>query len=303
MKSVDLAAGDSSRMARWKQHSLDHLVAGCATAGVEFTARGFLIGDCRCTCHCRLPSDPQPCFRCNDSRVTGRGTFGMPIPCIECEGDEFNDILLETFTEGVDPWTEWHEHQFAYLLPTSTVGHQVRALLGVHARTLGPGASPAAGDAWPKVITFCGLTGTGKTHGALAIARELVLRRPGTYAVFAEAPVLLDTFKEAFAADGRTGLAAREYRPLYCDVLIIDDLGAETGSKWEQAELFKLINARYAANRLTIITTNLLTPETAPRERLWSRVFGEASATVIRTDGPDMRQRRPAASGNAAHTR
>ena len=62
-----------------------------------------------------------------------------------------------------------------------------------------------------------------------------------------------------------------------CDLLIIDDLGAEFTSQFTTAAIGNLINERLYEKRPTIISTNLSGKELAERysERTASRILGE----------------------------
>ena len=58
------------------------------------------------------------------------------------------------------------------------------------------------------------------------------------------------------------------------DVLILDDLGAEYLTAWASEQLFVLLNARYLADRATVLTSNDR-PEALPA-RLHSRIAEQA---------------------------
>lgn len=50
-----------------------------------------------------------------------------------------------------------------------------------------------------------------------------------------------------------------QYGILYkeCDVLVLDDIGAQAGSKWQEQELFNLVNKRMEHGKITIYTSNM----------------------------------------------
>ena len=58
------------------------------------------------------------------------------------------------------------------------------------------------------------------------------------------------------------------------EVLILDDLGAEHLMAWAAEQLFVLLNARYLADRATVLTSNDR-PEALPA-RLQSRIVEQA---------------------------
>lgn len=74
-----------------------------------------------------------------------------------------------------------------------------------------------------------------------------------------------------------------------CDLLVVDDLGAEMGTRYTQAEVYDLVNARLNAELPTIINTNLTPEEISERytDRVLSRLVG--AYTVVAFKGRDVR--------------
>lgn len=109
-----------------------------------------------------------------------------------------------------------------------------------------------------------GSCGTGKTHLAIAILRELVQRK-GAHCLFRGYSALLKqiqgTYSRQMIADEDTGVVLTEYSILRdvteVEVLVLDDLGAERSSDWALSMLYHVINERYNAGLTTIITSNL----------------------------------------------
>ena len=62
-----------------------------------------------------------------------------------------------------------------------------------------------------------------------------------------------------------------------CDLLSIDDLGAELSNQFTAACLYNLINTRYIMGKSCIISTNLTHPEIEKRysQRVMSRLLGQ----------------------------
>lgn len=88
-----------------------------------------------------------------------------------------------------------------------------------------------------------GCVGTGKTHLACAIANDLLNR--GYPVKVVNVTKMIATIKEDFKID--------EY--LNAPILLIDDLGKETGTQWVCETLYTIFNERYEAMKPTIITT------------------------------------------------
>ena len=93
--------------------------------------------------------------------------------------------------------------------------------------------------------------------------------------IYAPAQKLVSNLeREHFSFSGSDSVL-RKYTD--CDLLIIDDLGAEFPSQFTTAAIGNLINERLYENRPTIISTNLSVKELTERysERTASRIFGE----------------------------
>jgi len=97
----------------------------------------------------------------------------------------------------------------------------------------------------------CGPCGAGKSHLAAAIANTVATSGQGV--TYASVPDLLRFVRRGFgdgAADERLDAL------MQIDVLILDDLGAEYLTAWAAEQLFVLLNARYLADRATVLTSN-----------------------------------------------
>ncbi len=122
-------------------------------------------------------------------------------------------------------------------------------------------------------IVMIGKTGLGKTHLSLSIAKTVAEKGFGV--VYAPAQKLVSNLeREHFSFTGSDAVLQKYTN---CDLLIIDDLGAEFPSQFTSAAIGNLINERLFEKRPTIISTNLSVKELSERysERTASRILGE----------------------------
>ncbi len=108
-------------------------------------------------------------------------------------------------------------------------------------------------------LLFVGDAGTGKTHLAVAVLRELLAR--GHEGVFFLYQNLLERIQRSY--DKASGAADRDaYRvALDCEVLLLDDLGAHRVTEWVEDTVTSIITHRYNHNKPVIATTNLRDPD------------------------------------------
>lgn len=136
-------------------------------------------------------------------------------------------------------------------------------------------------------LLFLGKTGLGKTHLSAAIAGGVAER--GYCVLYESAQKLFDAYEAGrFGRD--TSGKLEQYEA--CDLLIIDDLGAECGSAYTAATFFNLLNTRLVNSKAMIINTNLdrAQLEKTYGERVLSRLLGEFR--VLLFAGKDVRMQK-----------
>jgi len=112
-------------------------------------------------------------------------------------------------------------------------------------------------------LLFTGPPGVGKTHLAVATLRELI----ATYRVrgrFVDFTSLVQDLQSAIDPD-----APRSRNQLLepvenAEVLVVDELGAQTLRPWAADILYDLINRRYARRLPTLFTTNYRLDDASP---------------------------------------
>jgi DNA replication protein DnaC len=105
-------------------------------------------------------------------------------------------------------------------------------------------------------LLFVGTIGTGKTHLAVGIAKELIRRR-GIGCLFYDYRELLKEIQNSYNPTVQT-TELDVLRPVFeTDVLVLDELGAVKPTEWVWDTVSLILNSRYNDSRATIITTNL----------------------------------------------
>ena len=99
---------------------------------------------------------------------------------------------------------------------------------------------------------FYGMVGTGKTMTACAILQELMPTVQGLYAP------LWDVMQATRAANGYRPDTKRYDELAKAPLLVIDELGVQSGSGFEESLLMQIIDDRTANRRPTIFVTNLV---------------------------------------------
>ena len=136
-------------------------------------------------------------------------------------------------------------------------------------------------------LLFMGKTGLGKTHLSAASAGAVAAK--GYRVVYETSQKLFDTYESA--RFGRENAPDTEKYET-CDLLLIDDLGAECGSQYTAATFFNLLNTRLMENKPTLINTNLNRAQLEKNygERVLSRLLGEFR--VLLFAGKDVRMQK-----------
>jgi DNA replication protein DnaC len=167
-----------------------------------------------------------------------------------------------------------------------------------------------------KGLLLVGGIGTGKTHLAVGVLKELVATR-GCSCLFCDYRELLKQIQNSYN-DSVQATELEVLRPVFeAEVLALDELGAVKPSEWVWDTVSLILNTRYNDNRTTIITTNFpdepaataleLSPRSSAfaatrRETLGDRI-GERMRSrlhemcrIVRMEGPDFRQKFKSAS-------
>jgi DNA replication protein DnaC len=184
-----------------------------------------------------------PCERCDDTGWKTIEADGVSrVARCDCVRESAAERLL---AEARIP----RRYQHCSLDAFAAYNEQLTRALQ-HARKLAEG--------FPVVdrgLFFLGPPGVGKTHLAVAVLRQLIIDR-GARGIFYDTRDLLRVIRSTYDPVNRTQ-EMDVLRPVIdCDLLVLDDLGAEKTSEWVEETLNLIVNARYSDRRTTIFTSN-----------------------------------------------
>lgn len=136
-------------------------------------------------------------------------------------------------------------------------------------------------------LLFMGGVGLGKTHLTMSIVSGVIEK--GFMPIYGSAENLFAIVEtEKFSGEGRGNYDAM----LNCDLLVIDDLGAEMTTSFTKSVLYNLVNTRILKNIPTIINTNLSMKQIEEKysARISSRLM--SNYNVKKFLGGDIRQKK-----------
>ncbi|MGE6370611.1 ATP-binding protein [Planococcus kocurii] len=104
-------------------------------------------------------------------------------------------------------------------------------------------------------LILYGVPGNGKTHLAASVHNHL--QKQGKISIFVRMPDLLGKIRATFDK-GKQESEEQILKALsICDLLIIDDLGAEKLTDWVEDILYRIIDGRYRMKKPVMATSNL----------------------------------------------
>lgn len=224
---------------------------------------------------CEVPQITYDCAVCNDTGYVG----GKVCDCVKKLA---NGIMLSEFTKEMPLEDCKFENFDLKYYPNKEDNRRMTAIFKLckeYVINFDPTSSPN--------LLFFGASGLGKTHLTLAIVSGVIEK--GYAPIYGPCENLFSLIeKEKFTGEHKGSYEAM----INCDLLVLDDLGAEMPSAFSKAALYNLINTRMLSKKPTIINTNLTMKEIATRysERVASRLIGNYNANKFL--GEDIRQQK-----------
>ncbi len=221
------------------------------------------------------------CASCGNKRFVVDAAGGLK-PCPDC------DVALKWRVRAVSAFSSSSEftRKMTFFNFKTTFGNEENAILKRCLLAAERFAADPAGN-W---LVLWGERGTGKTHLCAAVDNHLYQTR--TPSLFITMPDLLASLRQAMAYEKNTEQESYTGRMRLfktAPVLILDDLGAETGSAWSDGVLFEVLDYRYRNRLATMIATNINPDDFDPR--IASRMQDREFCTVVENAAPDYRRR------------
>lgn len=137
-------------------------------------------------------------------------------------------------------------------------------------------------------MLLSGKTGTGKTHISTSIAKCII--EQGYDVLYDSVQNVISAFENDKFKSGYGPYEPVADKYLECDLLLLDDLGAEFTNQFTVACLYNIINTRQNKGLSTVISTNLTPKELTEKydDRIYSRIIG-SNYIVLLFDGKDYR--------------
>lgn len=134
-------------------------------------------------------------------------------------------------------------------------------------------------------LVLLGTNGCGKTHLAASIANYFL--KAGKPVYFVIVPEFLDHLRSTFSPESKVTYDEVFEKVKKAPLVILDDFGEQSSTRWAQEKLYQLINYRYNARLPTVITTcfSLEDIET----RISSRMADPRLSLVFNIYAPDYR--------------
>ena len=145
---------------------------------------------------------------------------------------------------------------------------------GMYARNFADSLATGGG------LILSGMVGTGKTHLAIAIAKQII--KKGRSAKYTTARGIVTSIRDSWGNNGVSEAEVIE-RLVNFDLLIVDEVGLQFGTDSERVHFFDVMGHRYDEVKPTILIGNLSIDEMSESlgERVIDRMREKGTAVVF----------------------
>lgn len=139
-----------------------------------------------------------------------------------------------------------------------------------------------------KPILVIGPAGTGKTHLAVALLREIILKGYCVNPMFITGVALMSQLRQANSFDSEISPEEIISRYTQNRFVVFDDIGVEKITEYVQQSWYQIIDTRFSQGLPTLYTSNLTQAQSEEKfgPRITSRLFG---GKVFEIEGEDVR--------------
>ena len=131
----------------------------------------------------------------------------------------------------------------------------------------------------PHILTLAGKVGRGKSYLLEAIGRQLL--DDWVRVRYEFTPDLLKALRNSFSRDSLVDTSEIDARCSGAEVLLLDDVGAESTTPWTNERVTTFVDERYRSGRRLAVATNHTYAEMMARNsRLASRLFDTKTGSV-----------------------
>ena len=202
--------------------------------------------------------------------------FGKAFPCPDCPDLARRREARANRMRQELPEAQ-RQHTFKGLNPRKELSVENRTVYVAASRDAQAMGARQASFKW---LVLAGNPGWGKTHLAVCACNYRTdhpeLSLPGFS--FVNVPDMLARLRAGYEEDSDGSYEERMQDFLFAPLLVVDDVGAESGTAWAHEQLYRVLNHRYIEAMETIITTNVPIPSLGAR--IGDRLLDERTGLV-----------------------